>query len=168
MNDELHQLLHQADASAQAPALDASNLPDRIRRSARNQRRLAACGLAILALLVLAPLLFLHQSPAPSPDNAPALVTAEWENDLHERTIAIFEARKASRQVIPKDSFLTELQMQRNRAALVLLNDANRKLQASDPLAVDALRRTVELFPDTPAAAQAGELLNQHSSQRPS
>jgi hypothetical protein len=161
MKDELHQLLLRADARAPTPALDVSRLPSRIRRTARNQRRFVACGLAILAL---SPLAFIdHQSPQPPAITSMQPTMSQLDADLHERTAALMQISESRprQRIDPTDAFLADLQMQRNRAALVLLRDANRRLSESDPLAVRALRRTIELFPETPAAADATRCLRQ-------
>jgi hypothetical protein len=89
---------------------------------------------------------------------------------LHERTVELLETRKAQPRprTDPTDAFLTELKFQRNRAALVLLNDANRARDDRSPLAVAALRNTVRLFPDTPAAADASRRLREIDSSKES
>src|SRR5579885_789094 len=49
MSDELRQLLKHTDAGAPPPALDAAELPSRVRRSVSNQRRgRATFGFALL------------------------------------------------------------------------------------------------------------------------
>jgi len=163
MSDELQQLLRRADTSAPAPALDTTDLPNRIRRTARNQRRLAACGLALLLLLICSPFVILRNTPVP--DAPPAVITVstpEFDAILHERTAALLQAHaRPHRATNTTDLFLVNLQMERDRAALVLLRDARRDLDRGDPLAQDALKLTVQLFPDTPAATLAATQLKQ-------
>src|SRR4051812_19464852 len=96
MNDELQELLTRADASAPPPVLDAHDLPNRIRHTARNQRRLAACGLAFVAPAIVSLVLVFSsanssQTPIAAnspPAPAPTLINVE----LHERTALLLEA----------------------------------------------------------------------------
>jgi hypothetical protein len=169
MSDELHQLLRRADESAQRAVLNAQDLSQRIRRTARNQRRVAACGLA--SVFICSSLLLLHLKHDPTPPETIAAKDSralQLEIALHERTVAILESRRAQprTQKHPTDAFLTELKFQRNRAALVLLKDANRTRDDRDPIAVAALRNTVRLFPDTPAAADASRRLREIDSSK--
>lgn len=167
MNDELQQLLRHADDSANAPALDIADLPNRIRRAARNQRRLAAGGLALLLVLIGTPILMHHNTVPNLHSNLPNIATTDLDAELHERTAALLQAYSRPHRV-PKapDAFLVNLQMERNRAALVLLRDARRGLDQRDPLAPETLKRTVTLFPDTPAATIAAQQLQQLDSSK--
>jgi hypothetical protein len=169
MNDELHQLLQRADANTPIPRIEAITLPSRVRRTARNQRRVAACGLAILALLPCTLLLFPHRQSVSI--RSESLASLQIQIDLHARTAELLETAEHQPRIanVASDTFLADLQFQRNRAALVLLRDANRKLDDHDPLAARTLKRTVALFPETPAAASAMLLLESiHSSKEPS
>src|SRR5437667_7572459 len=113
MNDELQQLLLRADADAPPPVLDIRYLPEQIRHTARNQRRLAACGLALLLLSVVSLSLRFHrQSEAPRP-----LTTINIDAEIHERTALLLTISETRREhsVDVTDTFLNQLQMQRNR-----------------------------------------------------
>ena len=167
MSDELQQLLRRADSSAPAPALHTTDLSTRIRHTARNQRRLAACGLALLLGLVCTPLL-LHRNTVPNVhSNLPVIATTDLDAQLHERTAALLQAHSHSKRVLTApDAFLVNLQMERDRAALVLLRDARRGLNERDPFATETLKLTVNLFPDTPAATIAAQQLQQLDSSK--
>src|SRR3954466_12746428 len=100
MSDELREFLIRADASAPAPAINTQDLPNRIRRTARNQHRLAACGLALLALAI--PSLFLifstqHSSETPMVSNIATAPPTATEIDLHERTAALLQLSEIRR-----------------------------------------------------------------------
>jgi hypothetical protein len=125
---------------------------------------LAACGLALLVVLICSPIFVLRNTHLP-PDAHPAVITLstpEFDATLHERTAALLQAHtRPQRAPNTTDAFLVNLQLERDRAALVLLRDARRDLDRGDPLAQDALKRTVRLFPDTPAATLAARQLKQ-------
>ena len=163
MNDELQQLLRRADNSAPALSIDCTDLPRRIRRTARNQRRLAACGLALLVLLTCLPMFMLRNTRPP--DAHPAVITAstpDFDATLHERTAALLVQweKHPKVRVDPTDAFLADLATQRNQTALLLLHDADHQLRSDNrTAAMTALRRTIRLFPDTPAASRASSEL---------
>lgn len=163
MSDELQQLLRDADTSAPAPALDTTNLPNEIRRTARNQRRVAACGLAILLLLICTPVLFRHTTKTPdSPVPVATVATTEFDAQLHRRTAALLIQweKHPELRVDPTDAFLANLAAQRNQTALLLLHDADHLLRDDNrTAAMTALRRTISLFPDTAAASRASSEL---------
>src|SRR3954465_11770949 len=100
MNDDLRQLLQDADAKAPAPTIDVTGFPHRIRRTVRNQRRLAACGLAIGMVVLLSPLALLHHptaspvtgSPVPIVAKSTAAKSNDLEIELLDRTVALLEA----------------------------------------------------------------------------
>src|SRR4051812_46246123 len=114
MSDELQQLLQLADIRSPAPALDATNLPNRIRRTARNQRRLSACGLAILLFLMCSPLFRFGTRAPDSSIPVSAVAITEFDVQLHRRTAALlmqWENRPKVR-VDPTDAFLADLAAQ--------------------------------------------------------
>lgn len=169
MSDELQELLRRADTSAPAPALDTTDLANQIRRTARDQRRLSACGLALLLLLICSPIFMLRDRRVP--DAHPAVMTVstpEFDATLHERTAALliqWEKHPKSR-VDPTDAFLADLAAQRNQTALLLLHDADHQLRSDNrTAAVTTLRRTIALFPETPAASRATAQLEQLKSR---
>jgi hypothetical protein len=169
MTDNLEQLLRDADAGATAPVLTPGDLSHRVRRTARNQRRAAAVGLAIVALLACTPLLLLQKHPSQLASKTPEpRATPNIDDLIHERTAAILEAFPRRARQLPQatDAYLAELQFQRDRAALVLLRDAKRSIRAGDPVAASELQRTIDLFPETPAAASASRELKQLDSSR--
>src|SRR5438105_3439028 len=160
MKDDLHDLLRRADASAPPPATHALDLPARIRRRARNHRRLAACGFAMFALLLsLVPLLSLRHPVSP-PRNT-AVIAVDVDAEVHLRTAILLERFESRRKATSIDSsaLSDRVQMHRNRAALVLLRSANRQLPDDPGAGAELLKRTIALFPDTPAALSAGRQL---------
>ncbi len=171
MNDTLQQLLHDADSSTSIPEIDAEHVSQRVRRKARNQRRMAACGLAVVVLALASfPFLIVRHSPHSVSNNVSvSLSSLQLDAAVHERVAELVESaeRQSHPRVDPSDAFFAELKMQRNRAALVLLSDAKRNLRDSDPLTAAAtLRQAIRLFPDTPAAETANKQLQIiHSSQ---
>jgi hypothetical protein len=166
MSDTLEQLLRDADSSISIPEIAAEHVSHRLRRKARNQRRVAACGLAMVVLAIASlPFLIVRHAPHPASNTiAVNLTSLQLDAAMHARIAELVESaeRLPRPRVDPSDAFFGELKMQRNRAALVLLRDATRSLSDSDPLAAAAtLRRTIQLFPDTPAAAAANKQLEQ-------
>ena len=93
---------------------------------------------------------------APGPDlNTTAL--SRINADVHARTAALLEASEnhPTLSIDPADTFLVNLATQRNQTALLLLHNADHLLSADDRVAaVATLRRTIALFPDTPAATR--------------
>jgi type II secretory pathway component PulM len=170
MNDPLEQLLRDTDSSISIPEIDAELISQRVRCKARNQRRMAACGLAILLLIVglllCRPLLSTQTQIAVAPTLVHQIVPVASAMDringaLHERTAMLLQQAELQRRATSHatDEFLFELQLNRDRAALVLLNDATHK-QTDNPVAAALqFRRTIDLFPETPAAQTAAKLL---------
>jgi hypothetical protein len=172
MTDDLKQLLRNADRSATGPSMTPAELVRRVQRTARHDRRVAVCGLAVLVLAIsLAPIAFRHQDQTglairPIP-NLKSEISDSLEAALHEKTVAFIESmhQPPRKSTATSDAFLAGLQMERNRAALVLLRDAKRS--EDDPItATNALRRTISLFPETPAAADAHKELKEIDSSR--
>lgn len=170
MIDPLTQLLRDADRQTPAPMVNPIGLPARVRQSAERQvqRRIATRLLAtipILACLLLVVIQHLHQSQ-------PSLVQADLPSDrdlkmqiaYHQRVAELLEANPPiAPQPAVTDAFLQKLQLERSKAALVLLNNAKDRLR-DDPTNADAvsdLHQTIALFPDTPAATMARQQIDQ-------
>ena len=181
-HDALEQLLRKADATATAPP-PLTGLPARVRR--RRQRRrmtkaLAAAGVAIIALPLLAMTLFTRPSPPPSVAiNNPApetptptrrdLARLNLQADLHEETAAQLLAATAAAAAhsvpapaVADDNVLAHVREQRDRAALILIYEADQAAREKKTTrALAAYRRTIELFPKTYAAAVARQRLKE-------
>jgi hypothetical protein len=108
-------------------------------------------------------------APSTSDHHAQPLRLAS-DVDLHARTADILlagEKRRASldrsRLTLSQNDAIDSIQQQRNRTALLLISQADRQGAQSprDPQAADGYRRTIELFPETPAATIAAERLRQ-------
>jgi hypothetical protein len=124
---------------------------------------LAASGLALLVLLISSPIFMLRDTRLPDAHpKVMTVATTEFEVNLHERTAALLMQweKHPKVRVDPTDAFLANLAAQRNQTALLLLHDADHQLRSDNrTAAMTALRRTMSLFPDTPAASRASSEL---------
>ena len=167
MSDELQQLLRHADTTPPRPRLTRTIWPAKSVAPRANHRRLSACGLAILLLLICTPLLFRHRTHAPdSSIPVSAIAITQFDAEVHARTAALlmqFEKHPKVR-VDPTDAFLADLTAQRTTSP-PLLHDADRQLRSDNrTAAVTTLRGTIALFPETPAASAL--LHNSNNSNR--
>jgi hypothetical protein len=168
MTDRLKQLLRAADAASPTPAgptdLDARVL----HRRARERLRRPALATAIVLIVASAWLIPWfrprHLPPTAQIDSGvirEQLAALQIEAQLHEQTADALIAvlRAAPPPLAPGPS---EAQLARDRAALILVYDADRSIRANRPEdAVAGYRRAIELFPNTPAADVARERLKQ-------
>ena len=176
--DELKQLLRTADAHAPAAPL-AADLSSRVHRrlARRRQRQATAAALGVLILVSLGvfaivrddrptvqPLTALPTTTATAvmtathPARPGARVTAAAAADfavtatLHEltaRKLLAADAAGARRDADPAPA-QPDAQLLRDRAALVLVYDADRDVRENRPAAARArYRRAIELFPHT-------------------
>ena len=170
--DRLEEVLRTADASAPAPPL-SDDLATRVRRRLTRRRRhraaAAAVSIALIAGLTIT-IMFRRSQPQPAlvalpPTTTPALAPAPAApaNDLavvaavHELTaekLLAAAARRssaasaASAALTPSAAF--DVQFARDRAALMLVYDADRHVKENRPAAaLHAYRRAAELFPRT-------------------
>ena len=81
--------------------------------------------------------------------------------DLHEQTAArLLRSRPARRAKSPTHAASTDVQSQRDRAALILVYEADRSARENRPAdAVASYRRAIELFPQTHWAEVARQRL---------
>src|SRR5580765_769816 len=104
MTDDLKQLLHNADQVATAPSITLPELVQRVQRTARRDRCVAACGLAILLLsLTIAPLVFRRQHHPEIANikttNLKSEISDPLDAAVHEKTVALIESmRRAPRK----------------------------------------------------------------------
>src|SRR5215207_6187387 len=100
MTDDLQQLLRRADAATIAPALDATTLPRRVRRAARNQHRVVAVSLALSAVCTIIFALLPGRSFTPAP--VPVAISPnglQSRIEIHEQTAALLEQFEHSRSL---------------------------------------------------------------------
>lgn len=178
--DALEQLLRSADAAAAPPPM-SGGLADRVRRRAMQQRRarLAGGAVAAVAVCVIASALMMPSSRhrgAPLATNSPnetpsrdALAALEIDAAIHEQAaLKLTEMRQrrsvqatASAASLPAPA-LAELRLQRDRAALILVYEADRATRDRQPeRALAAYRRAIELFPTTYWAGVARQRLKE-------
>jgi hypothetical protein len=189
--DALEQLLRQADAAAPAPPL-AAGLPARVQqRLARRRQRQATAAVIPLAIVMGVSILLVLRGQQPravqvdvrpaTPSTTKTITTTTPSTAavplrgvgddlaltaaLHELTAekllasSAFARRRASTPTIPTAS---EVQMLRDRAALVLVYEADRDVKENRPAAALArYRRAVQLFPHTHWARVAQQRLKE-------
>ena len=164
-HDPLELLLRSADASSAAPPLPA-DLPGQVRDLLRRRRRrnaLIMAGAATLAVPLLAVALLWPYPPRevaidrPVPPTVPIrldIAQLNLQAELHDQTAARLLASADALPVWPTSMHdrpvLAEVREQRDRAALILVYEAERATRASQPhRALSAYRRAIELFPQT-------------------
>jgi hypothetical protein len=184
MTDELQHLLRRADTSAPPPAFETASpagLAAKVHKRFVRRRavRTTALALATIALVAAAmiPSVRKPHSPIVAGPTAPTLSPAELnqrtaslslEADLHTLTAAKLAAPKPSAR---KATLLTlhdpssDMQLQRDRAALILVYEANQHVREKRPAdAIATYRRTVELFPQSRWADVARQKLKEIES----
>jgi hypothetical protein len=176
MSDPLSQLLRQAAAHTPPPTLNSASLPARIRQSAEKQfrRRIATGTVAAIPMLVYILLIASHHL---HPTEKPlAQIDTSSSTDLalqiayHERVASLLETyqQAATYPSRPTDAFLEQLQLDRSKAALVLLKSAEDEFpdQSNTAQTIARLHQTIALFPDTPAAHLATQQITQLQNSR--
>lgn len=168
--DRLEQVLRTADASAPAPPRLNDDLATRVRRrlARRRQHRAAAGVLGIAVIIGLTVSIVLRRSDPPpvriaaSPPITAATTTAApaapaedlaMTVALHELTaerLLASSRRSSAASAALTPSPATDVQFARDRAALILVYDADRHVRENRPAAaVAAYRRAAALFPKT-------------------
>ena len=174
-HDVLAQLLKSVDAASPAPNVP-DDLPTRVRRRLVHRRHVRAItGVTAVALLV-ATVTFLPHPGTPGrgqgrgASHAAHLAALDREAALHEQTAALLLTSRrvpSSPSIVPApaDSVLSEIRQQRDRAALILVYEADRARDEKRPdRALAAYRRTIELFPTTYWAGVARQRLKEMST----
>jgi len=185
VTDSLEQLLRATDAAnpARSPSVDPAGAAQRVRTRRRAQQlRIRAISAAACVLLVIAGGVWLgmRPSPATSPHRTivkatgaqpsstrpvtATLVAFDLQSELHEQTAARLirsgDARATRR--VTAVSAIADVQTQRDRAALILVYEAERSARENRTRdAVASYRRTIELFPHSPWAQVARERLKE-------
>lgn len=179
--DRLEQLLQDADASA-PPPMFPTGVTIRVRRRAARRATTArvaaglflAVGVAGVILWTLA-----HRPPQLAEGLIPGPTTRQVEPEgnaeVQQRfATELIRLRQESRNAAAVKAALLEpdaveqVNAARERAALLLLADANRRSRstASRGDAMDDYRQLIRLFPRTFAASQAAEKLGQMHESR--
>ena len=185
MKRDLDQLLRSADGSAGAAHGPAANFGNAVRRrfaARRRMRRIAGASIpaAIVAVVVLVNLPIERpgaetagvrdvQLDAPTVSNAPVIQHTPDPTAMAmvrvQTGIILAQRMTASQQSRTKKTPPMSAQAQRDRAALILLYDADEHLREHrTPEALAAYRRTVELFPMSQWADVAKEKLRENPS----
>ena len=165
MPDSLDQLLKSADAPVHA-ARSVRDLASTVRRKhARRKgiRRGAIAAVVLLAGSILAMSLRprAHQmvaTPSPQPEVSNAMLALQA--DLHEQTAErLMGSRSRPRVAKAPAAPEADIQYQRDRAALMIVYEADRTAKSDRSSAIASYRRAIELFPQTHWAAVARERL---------
>ena len=168
MRDPLEQLLKQTDEAMGTP-IEMDDLAQRVRRKFRNQRitRSIAITLAIVAFGLFT--VFIPRNrPQPTAKTSPPPTQPPQFAETDARVVELVAdllIKHEHEAVHPDpsnaDEYLWQLSQQRNRAALILVRNADRLYQQSHdrPAAEARYRLAIHLFPQSPAAAVAQERL---------
>lgn len=172
--ESLRELLQRADSAVAPAEIDPTALAGAVRQRAVRRRRRRHVSIAILlAVGSIIPVLLVRDGRSPPPVAVGSRAVAldildlpllERQRDLHERTAAAMlrleRARKTAAGVVV-DPFLSQLRQERNRAALILVEQGDRlRRQFGDRAAAEqTYRQAARLFPDSPAGAAAGQRL---------
>lgn len=183
MNDPLRNLLMDADARAATPGRLVPDLPQRVYRRHRRKRIIRSGALVVLLLSVALSGLLLQrvdtgqmaegdeattQPDFPRPGRDVQLVALNVTADVHARTAAMLRAGERRRDSMERSQVslaridpTVTVRRERNRFALARVAEADRLAGHPDGVrdAVKIYRRTIELFPDTPAADIAAKRL---------
>lgn len=179
MNDPIGQLLRNADASLPSPAApDGLALRVRHRRDRRWRRTTRyVVAMASIALIMLTVWLTTTIASRPAPakhlavspparqrmSDAMMLAAIDLNARLHEQTAAmLISDRRAARPAPSHASAGADVQTQRDRAALILVYEAERSAREHHPAdAAAGYRRAIALFPQSPWADVARQRLKE-------
>jgi hypothetical protein len=164
--DSLRELLHNADSTA-PPLVVQDDLASAVRMRCARQRRVArravvTCGIVLVcasALWMRKPGQLTKQIARVDP------VDCFIETDLHEQTAArmlqiVAEHRQGDERDL--EAGIEDVQLQRDRAALVIVYQANRYASENrTDVAIAAYKRAIELFPQTHWAEVARQRLRE-------
>jgi len=175
MHDPIRQILKQTDLAMPAPP-PGSNLAERVRRRARNQRLIRAVAAGVMVATVgIVSVTAMRDHPRPVVQaKLPAKDDLRWiEADAKYHQMVADLLEKHEREAVrPANSdaeeYLWQLSQQGNRAALILVRSADRIYQEShDRSAAEAnYRQVIHLFPDSPAAAVAQQRLRSFDGEK--
>ena|SRR5437762_2977956 len=165
-HDSLTQLLKDADASTPMPAIESDILILVRRRRVRRQMRRGAGAFGVSVLAVALAIIASANRPTRVVTRASqgSLASLSIDADLHQRTAERLLAMQRSRPDCAAESNdgVDSVQLQRDRAALMIVYQANQYLRDDHAdLAIAAYRRTIELFPQTHWAEVARQRLRE-------
>jgi hypothetical protein len=181
-DDPLRNLLRGADAGAPTVVGTAPDvLTHAVRQHAvrrQHQRRVAGVALLIIVGLTIAfPIVERHASESVIVAQHPSVGAQQdgsalaQQAEYHERVAAALarleRTRDASVGDRAVDPYLSRLQIERNRAALILVDqgDRLRRRFSDDAAAAANYRQAARLFPESPAAEVAGQRLQSIQSK---
>ena len=167
MNDPIRKILRKTDTAIGTPA-GGNNLAGRVRRKARNQRRVRVLAAAVVAVVGIVLVKLPGNRPRPlvraalPARNDPRSI--EMDANYHQMVADVLE--KDERKVVRPDAsradeFLWQLSQEQNQAALILVGSGDRIYEEfHDRLTAEAnYRQVIHLFPDSPAAVVAQQRL---------
>lgn len=175
-DDLLKQLLQQADDSA-SPAAPLRHVANLVRNRVRRRRNIqiatatAFSGVLAIAVYVISQSNRASPEMAKSPEiNPPDVVIArselspEVEQLVADRTMALLVSRKSKTSVRTGKATDPQimLDIERNVAAMTILNRAESLRQSEPEVALHEYRRAIELFPETSAAETARIRIQEH------
>jgi hypothetical protein len=169
-HDPLADLLREADAAAPPPPA-TDRLADKVYRQARtrSRRRNFSAAVAVVACIAAA-VSFVRKPTAPQPTRVAAVVDpaelsrlrSDAAMHLKVADAVLSRTQRRARTARLRDTPVT-IESEREKAALALLDHGDRLRRDLKEVnaALDAYRRTIELFPDTRWAAVARERISQ-------
>jgi hypothetical protein len=185
MNDDrLEQLLRTSGADEQSPHVAADEFARRLIAIDRRRTHLRRAVSSVLALFVIAVTTFAlphsHRSnttiahhsdqPAASPDFSRELAALDRDASLHEQVIACLDRhhRDESKRIAPAPlpDVLTLIAVERERAAMLLIQQGDWQTPRNTIAARHEYRRACDLFPDTFSANIARDRLEKLDSRK--
>ncbi len=182
LDDSLGNLLRRADAGASMVVVTSPDaLARAVRRHAmrRRQRRQVACVALVLVMgvAVAFPIaerragepvrIAVHPAVVAPAESTAVLQQAEYHERVAAALVRLERLRGAPAGGRAVDPYLSRLQIERNRAALILVDqgDRLRRRFSDDAAAAANYRQAARLFPESPAAEVAGQRLQSIQSK---
>jgi hypothetical protein len=171
-DDSIKQLLEDADAAAPQIASRA-DLAASVRRRLVRRTSIRRVALACSMFFLTATTFFAvsrprtqvaQKSPSNPPTAARQLAAMSIDAELHELTAKKLLATASARKTADDDgtSPVVDVQQQRNRAALMMIYQANQQAKEKHTdLAMAGYQRTIDLFPQTHWAKVARQRLHE-------
>src|SRR5688572_6366496 len=155
MPDSLDQLLRSADAPAHA-AFSTRDLASIIRRKHARRKGMRRVTIAVI-VLIAGSIAAMSLRPRSNPMVATPPTQLEVSHamlalqaDVHEQTAAALMASRSRRGIaIAPAAPEADVQYQRDRAALMIVYEADRTAKFDRSSAIASYRRAIELFPQT-------------------
>jgi hypothetical protein len=174
--DRLEQMLQDADASAPPPVVESGLVIGVRRRAAQRTMNERIAAVLLISLGVAGILMWstqrprtpvVYQLPSPSHDEPADIRTHERFAMELIRLRRESHAAAAARAALLEPDAVQQIDDAREKAALVLLGDANRLARSPSRRdeAPDNYRQVIRLFPHTYGAAQAEQELQEFGRQ---